>query len=111
MRHNINQFLNNKKDIQLFLEKSHIKDYIIYDNLTVDVKGDVNLSNQNLKAFPIQFGVVSGSFLCDGNNLTTLLGAPHKVALVFDCSSNALTSLEYAPEAYFLIVLAINSQP
>jgi hypothetical protein len=65
----------------------------------VDVDGDFNCSEQKLKNFKgVRFGVVTGSFLCRDNSLTTLEGAPKKVGEDFGCSDNSLTSLKGAPQ-------------
>jgi len=41
---------------------------------------------------------VEGNFYCDGNQLTSLQGAPQTVGFDFDCSNNQLTSLQGAPQ-------------
>ena len=45
----------------------------------------------------LKFRYRGGSFYCDGNELTSLKGAPSRVGGSFDCASNKLTSLEGAP--------------
>ena len=62
----------------------------------VDVEGNVRLTSLWPK-MPVQFGTVTGFFLCSDKNLTTLAGCPQHVGDNFDCSSNMLTSLEFAP--------------
>ncbi len=62
----------------------------------VDVEGNVRLTSLWPK-MPVQFGIVTGFFLCSDKNLTTLAGCPQHVGDNFDCSSNMLTSLEFAP--------------
>jgi len=62
------------------------------------VPGDIDLSWQNLTRLPDLSGViVEGFFKCDGNQLTSLKGAPQSVGRYFSCSRNKLTSLEYSP--------------
>lgn len=68
----------------------------IHENGVVDVEGNVRLTSLWPK-MPVQFGKVSGFFLCSDKNLTTLAGCPQYVGDNFDCSSNMLTSLEFAP--------------
>jgi hypothetical protein len=68
----------------------------IHASGVVDVQGNVTLKSLWRK-LPVQFGVVTGFFLCAGSQLHTLEGAPHSVGDVFDCSSNALTHLTHAP--------------
>jgi hypothetical protein len=42
---------------------------------------------------------VGGDFYCDGNNLTSLEGAPSSVGGGFSCDGNKLTSLEGSPSS------------
>lgn len=88
-------FFDTKLKIQQWLDIHQIKAYTIHNDLTVDVKGHVNLSHQNLTYLPIQFGIVQGSFRIDGNNLTSLKGSPMYVGESFDCSCNNLINLKY----------------
>ena len=65
----------------------------------VDIQGNFNCSHEGLKDLQgILFGAVSGNFSCNGNNLTSLTGAPETVEGSFACSRNNLTSLAGAPE-------------
>ncbi len=111
---------NEYNQVQYWLDEMGIEDYTINDDLTVDVNGDVNISNMGLDEIPIQFGIVRGSFdiednylrslegcpnhvdisfWCRSNKLTTLKGGPGYVGNHFNCNfNNALTSLEYSPE-------------
>jgi len=64
---------------------------------SLNVKGNIDLSNKNLKVIPFKFKEVDGWFSCNNNQLTSLEGAPTKVGGGFYCSCNQLTSLEDAP--------------
>jgi hypothetical protein len=65
----------------------------------VDVDGDFDCHYQGLTDFKgVRFGVVTGSFNCSVNKLTSLEGAPQEVGGDFECSSNKLTSLKDAPQ-------------
>jgi len=65
----------------------------------VDVDGGFNCSYQRLKGFKeVKFGKVTGSFWCNNNQLTSLVGAPQEVGDHFLCEDNQLTSLEGAPQ-------------
>jgi len=77
-----------------------ITDYQIRDDGSIDVVGDVYLTDGlgDLKQLPLTFNKVNGFFSCRENNLTTLEGCPKKVSRFFDCSYNRLTSLEYSPK-------------
>ena len=63
-----------------------------------DFEINVDLRNYKLYQLPLKFGIVRGYFNCSYNNLTTLEGAPEKVAGYFYCHSNNLTTLEGAPK-------------
>ena len=89
--------LKTKSKIESWLIKMNIKNYVINDDLTIDVNGDVDLSTKNLNNIPVQFGIVKGSFNCAENQLTSLKGAPYNVAHFFVCDDNLLTNLEYGP--------------
>ncbi len=89
--------LNTHDEVVHWLDKVGIKNYFIRDDLTVDVDGDVNIIDVNLVSFPVQFGVVSGDFECDGNELVSLVGCPVSVGGDFDCYCNELVSLAGAP--------------
>jgi hypothetical protein len=73
-----------------------IRNYTIVDGL-VNVDGDVNLRGKGLTKLPVQFGIVTGNFLCWENNLTTLEGSPREVIGGFSCGFNQLTTLEGSP--------------
>lgn len=89
--------IKNKDEIENWLFKHHIKNFIINDDLTVDINGDVNLKDKSLYLIPIQFGVVLGTFDISDNNLFSLKGAPFKVGEDFVCDSNKLKTLKFAP--------------
>ena len=55
----------------------------------------INLGLKSLKGAPQEVG---GWFDCSYTELTSLEGAPIKVGGDFDCSNNQLTSLEEAPQ-------------
>lgn len=84
--------------VENWLNDKNISNYTINDDLTVDVKGNVDLMGEELTEIPIQFGKVEGDFLCSHNNLTSLKGCPKEVGGEFNCSKNKLTSLEGGPE-------------
>jgi hypothetical protein len=85
-------------EIDALCQKWGIENYTINPDGTVDVDGNVNLAGRGLKALPVKFGRVSGSFYCAYNQLTTLEGAPKKVFGYFDCRVNRLTGLKGAPK-------------
>lgn len=65
----------------------------------VDVVGSFDCRYQGLRDFKgVRFGEVGGYFSCEGNQLTSLAGAPQKVRGSFYCQNNKLTTLEGAPQ-------------
>lgn len=89
--------LTNKEQIEIWLTQMNICEYVIHDDLVVDVPKYVNLWGRGLTEIPIQFGVVDGNFDCGNNKLTSLKGVPYRVNGNFECGKNKLTSLHYAP--------------
>ena len=113
------QDYTNFEDIGTWLKTHGVTDYIIHDNLVVDIASSLDLANQKITHLPFQFGrvesdcflngnhlttlknapyEVKGSFFCSKNRLTTLEGSPHTVGITFDCSENNLTTLKGSPE-------------
>lgn len=89
-----------KHKIKVWLEDMKIKNFIINDDLSIDVKGNVDLSGRlKYSKWPsfIKFGKVKGSFWCDNNELTSLKSCPGTVYGGFHCFRNKLTSLEGCP--------------
>lgn len=97
-----------KLKIEEWLKTYRIKNYILNDDMTIDVNGYVNLSKllkENLPDY-IQFGnITNGFFSIDECNLTSLRGVPFSInkgntafAGDFSCRNNKLTSLKYAPK-------------
>lgn len=98
-------FFNQYLQVETWLQKYRIENYIIRDNLTVDVDGHVFLIAKRLSNIPIQFGIVTGEFNCSANFLTSLKGVPFHVKGDFACNQNFLKDLAYAPlevEGHFL---------
>jgi hypothetical protein len=61
---------------------------------SIDVNGDVELSNYNLTDLPFKFNKVSGWFSCANNQLTSLEGAPKEVSGSFYCYNNKVKFTE-----------------
>ena len=93
----LRKFNESVEDIDSICQKYGIVDYTINSDGTVDVDGDVSLSERNLSKLPLKFGRVTGSFNCSYNKLTTLEGCPVEVARSFYCYRNQLTTLEGCP--------------
>lgn len=89
-----------EEDIIYLCMKFGIRNYVIHDDGTVDVKHSVYLENKRFKddKLPLKFGSIEGNFYCDNCGLTTLENAPHTVEGIFSCSKNNLTSLKHCPK-------------
>lgn len=87
------------KLITSWLLTNGVKNFLIDDDLTISVFGDVDLSRREMDEIPsyINFKTVKGSFDCSENSLTSLRGCPSVVASNFYCFHNQLTSLLHAP--------------
>lgn len=86
--------------IRQWLDEMHVTNYTINDDMTINVRGNVDLSEKDLTRFPdfIQFNHIVGNFWCHNNRLTSLRGAPLTVDRSFGCSSNQLATLIGAPK-------------
>ncbi|MAD41690.1 MAG: hypothetical protein CL623_04775 [Arcobacter sp.] len=84
--------------IEEWLNKFSINNYIISDDLEVSVFGNVNLNGKlDGKKIPIKFKSIDGYFDISNNSLTSLEGSPDSVLKDFNCSNNILESLFGAP--------------
>ncbi len=75
-----------------------IKGIKINTDLSIDVEGDVDLSDMNLKKLPLKFNNVSGSFWVTNNELETLEGSPQWVGGDYFVYGNNLKNLEGGPK-------------
>ena len=91
------------KSINAWLQQHRIKNYAINEDLTINVKGNVDLTYKNLESFPtyIQFNFVDGTFDCSENKLISLRGSPRTVTGNFLCFNNRLDSLNNCPEEVY----------
>ena len=86
----------NEFNIHKICKQYGIENYTINNGL-LDVNGSVHLVNKKLTRLPLDFGNVTGSFLCSYNKLSSLEGAPKQVGGSFYCNNNQLNSLQGAP--------------
>ena len=87
-----------KEEVIKRLKALKIKNYTINDDLSVDVNGNVELYNKRLKAIPVQFGEVTGTFdIRDNYFITSLKGCPRTIGSHFLASKNKISSLKFAP--------------
>ena len=89
-----------KDDITKWLNKKGIKNFKILKDNSVNVIGDVKLSNslENFQQIPVNFNEVDGNFDISDNVLTSLEGSPNKVSGDFLAYKNELISLKGAPK-------------
>jgi len=88
-----------RRKIREWLDLMGIIGYVINDDLTIDVNGDVYLDEEKLSEFPfyVRFGTVKGYFSCSENRLVSLRGCPKTVDGSFYCDNNMLSSLDGCP--------------
>jgi hypothetical protein len=94
--------ISNPNDVppERILEHFKIQNYTINDDGTVDVDGNVDLSEEGLTEIPIKFGIVRGNFNITQNNLLSLKNSPREVTGTFDCTFNRqLSSLKNGPKS------------
>jgi len=87
------------EDIDSICKKYSIENYTINSDGTVDVDGNVYLSDSRLIKLPLKFGNVTGDFNCNNNQLISLEGCPQSVSGYFYCYSNELITLEWCPQS------------
>jgi hypothetical protein len=93
-----NQFFTKKADIHAWLKEKGVTNYTLTKNLIVNVHQSIDISDyHDLRALPVHFGHVEGSFYCRGNNMITLIGCPHTVTGYFSCRNNKLKTLMGGP--------------
>lgn len=95
-----NAGLSKRAQIENWLKEMNIRNYLINQDMTIDVYGNVDINNKNLTQFPlyINFNKIAGHFRCAHNKIESLRGGPKEIFGVFDCSYNQLKSLEHGPE-------------
>jgi hypothetical protein len=102
--------LKNRDEIEDWLYKHGLRDFIIENDFTVNVYGSVNLDKKDLHEIPVQFGMIKYDFRCSNNHLTSLKGCPYHVGRDFDCSGNNLTSWDnFPPTVEGDIICSVNT--
>ena len=81
-----NEFTNVKQ----WLDNMEIKKYVINDDLSVDVNGDVLLYKKGLSEIPVQFNRVDGFFNCANNQLTSFKNFQIYIGGYFQYKDNPL---------------------
>ena len=89
--------LKTKEEMIDWLNNNKIVGYVINEDLSVDVDGNVHLVAMNFSEIPIKFRNVSGNFGCSCNYLTSLNFCPEYVGGDFYCYDNLLVSFIGCP--------------
>lgn len=90
--------MNNLAEVEKWLKDHSINNYLISEDFSVTVQGNVNLNQKlNVKKLPVKFKMVDGFFDISNNSLTSLEGCPKTVNGDFFCSKNNLVSLFEGP--------------
>lgn len=90
----INESIDSKYLIEYWLKKNNDANYIINDDLSVDVDGDVNIISKKLDKIPIKYNNIKGNFDCSNNNLSTFDNFPEYVGNYMWCNQNEFISLK-----------------
>ena len=88
-------FLKTSDEISEWLDLMDVKNYIINDDLTVDVKGNVLLDKKRLNNLPVKINHVSGSFLISKNFLNNMKWHENSSINIYIFSCLARTSLAW----------------
>ena len=90
----------NIEDIKAWCDGVGIRNYTINSKGEIDVDGNVDLFNKDIKELPYKFGKVNGYFSLGNNkNLISLKNCPNEVGGYFSCSiCPQLDSLEGCPK-------------
>lgn len=92
-----------ERSITKFLEENRVLRYTINDDLSVDVDGDVDISNNPISYYhndksyntiPCKFNNISGYFDCSHNQLSSFENFPNSVGSDLRADHNSFTSLD-----------------
>ena len=83
-------FLIYIKMIKEICDRYNIKNYTINSDGSIDVDGDVSLSNYDLDKMPLKFNKVKGHFVISLLGIETLEGCPEYVGGDFIISLNMI---------------------
>lgn len=92
--------LTNKEDIKAWLKEHEINNFTIDDNLIVNINQDFilnNFSKISIDEFPIQFGVINGSFEIANQNFSHFKNFPKIVKGKFNIYNNNFENLKGMP--------------
>lgn len=96
-------FYKTEKEIIDWLDRYNITQYTLKAHkkygFVVNIDGDLVISNKQFVEVPVKFEHVTGFFNCSSNELTSLEFAPSFVGGNYSCSKNNLTSLKFLPQS------------
>lgn len=86
--------------VKKFLEDKNIKPhhYHIHDNLSVDIKNNLFLNDENLTIIPLKFNQINGNVELSNNQLKSLKNCPRKIEGSLYLQNNPLTNLDNLPD-------------
>jgi len=89
-----------KNEIVGFLLHCGLKhdNFLIYDDMSIDIYGSINMAYLDLIKIPYKFNRCSGDFICSYNKLLTIKNSPKYVGGKFDCSYNYIQTLVGGPD-------------
>lgn len=90
-------YSGDQEKIANWLTRNKITTFVINEDNSVDVTGDLNLDGLRHEKLPVKFKSVSGSVSLVGALLKTLEGLPDEIAGDFDVSSLALDNVNGFP--------------
>lgn len=89
--------MSSKQEISRWLDRNSIDNYIVNDDLSINVNGDVKLYDIKIETLPYKFNIIFGDFRILNCELTTLKNCPNIVYESFACSYNPIHSFNDAP--------------
>lgn len=113
---------DNNYIVEFFDKQKNVRKFKINKDSSVDVYGDIDISNWKLFELPFKFNTVEGDFISFNNSfinlenfpkhvmgnfnvrrncLNDLYGGPTYVGENYDCSDNFINSLEHMPKRIF----------
>lgn len=98
----------NQKEIENWLIEKEISNFTIHDNLTVSVKGDVDLSQKKLTHLPFKFNEIKGNFFASGNLLSNFDNFPNLIEKDLVLCDNKFTTLKGLENITFLKALDVS---
>ena len=88
----------NQKEIEHWLREHNVQNWTIIEDenwkYIVNVEGDVLIDDLNLDCIPFKFGQVKGNFNVSNNDMKNLIGSPDYVGGNYLCYASKLESLE-----------------